>query len=86
MKFGSARGSLSAAVVGVAAVVFAVVTLCGFARLWTAQGIYADEHQTGGEIPAAQLWQAGGCAVLVVVGVVVGVAGVAAFIGHLRPR
>lgn len=76
--------SLCAAVAGAALTVFAAVTLHWFAQLWTAQGIYADEHQTGGEIPAAQLCQAAGCAVLVVIGVVVSVAGAVAFIGHLR--
>ena len=61
-------GRTTATALCAALTVFAVVTLHWFAQLWTAQGIYADEHHTGGEIPAAQLWQAAGCAVLVVVG------------------
>lgn len=78
--------ALCAAVVGAALTVFAVVMLRWFARLWTAQGIYADEHGTGGEIPAGQLWQAAGCVCLVVVGVVVGVAGAMVVVGHVQAR
>ena len=58
--------ALCAAVVGAALTVFAVVTLHWFAQLWTAQGIYADEHHTGGDprraaVAGRRLRRPGGC-------------------------
>lgn len=72
--------------VGTALTVLAAVALYRFAELWTAQGIYADEHQTGGEIPGVQLWQVAGCIGVLVVGVIAGVTGTLAWIGRRRAR
>lgn len=84
MQLHSSRVGMTAALVGAAVTVFAAAVLDHLAALWTAQGIYADEHQTGGETPGVQLWGAAGCVCLLIAGLVVGVAGGLSWVGHRR--